>query len=118
MTRAPAKQQHQLAVRFALKHMMGKLKNSRDYKSTLKQFKEFIDKKDKLPQHSITYFIYYDLDDLVFKMASELQIPHNTMVLVRGVVPSKLEKKEEKRIEDYRFDWMGGGAPSSVKDHE
>src|SRR5690348_14483434 len=89
-----------------LTELITKLKNTRDFKSMLKQFKEFIDKKDRLPQATCSYFLYYDLDELAYKMASELQIPHNSLVLVKGVVPSKKDgAKLQKTIEDYPYNW-------------
>src|SRR5690349_18230860 len=90
-----------------LTELITKLKNTRDFKSTLKQFKDFIDKKDRLPQATCSYFLYYDLDELAYKMASELQIPHNSLVLVKGVVPSKKDLKLDKVIEDYPYNWCG-----------
>ena len=87
-----------------LNELITKLKNSNDFKHYKKIFKEFIDKKDRGPQLNF-YYLHFDLDELKFKIASELDITYNTLVLVRGVVPSKKELKEEKRIEDYQFEW-------------
>ena len=88
-----------------IKELITKLKNSRDYKHHLKLFKEFIDKKDRFPKGSIRYFLYYDLDELRFKISSELEIPHNSVVLTTGFVPPRSEKKEEKVVQDYQFGW-------------
>lgn len=88
-------------AKYILTELITKLKNSGDYKTVLKRFKEFMDKKD-CSTNPINYFLYFDLDMLEFKIGSEFDIPYNTLVLVMGVVPSK-KSKEEKRIEYYQF---------------
>lgn len=87
-----------------LAELITKLKNTNDFKHHKKLFKEFIEKKDRGPQLNF-YYLHYDLDDLRYKISSELDITYNTLVLVRGVVPSRKDPKEEKKIEDYQFEW-------------
>lgn len=90
-----------------LQTLINKLQNSNDYKKHLKLFKEFIDKKDRFPYNSLKYYLYFDLDELAFKIATDLDIPHNSLVLLTGFVPSKKEAKDEKIVQDYQFEWMG-----------
>lgn len=87
-----------------LTELITKLKSSRDYKHHYKLFKEFINKKDRGPQLNF-YYLHYDLDELRFKISNEIDITYNTLVLVRGIVPSKKDLKEEKKVEDYQFEW-------------
>ena len=88
-----------------LTELITKLKSSRDYKHHYKLFKEFIAKKDgPSTAHVLHYYLYYDLDELKFKINSEYEITYNSLVLVRGDVPSR-KSKEEKKIEDYQFEW-------------
>jgi hypothetical protein len=90
-----------------LAELITKLKNSRDYKHHLKLFKEFIEFRDRpMRDGNIHYFLYFDLDELKFKIGSEIDITYNTLVLVRGIVPSKHDKKQEKKIEEYGYGWM------------
>ena len=89
-----------------LTELITKLKNSRDYKHHLKLFKEFIAKKDgPATAHVLHYYLYFDLDELKFKISSEYDITYNSLVLTTGSVPSRKSKNEEKKIEDYQFEW-------------
>ena len=88
-----------------LTELITKLKNSREYSHHLKLFKEFINKKDRGPQLNF-YYLHFDLDELRFKISNEIDITYNTLVLSKGIVPSKKEPKEEKKIEDYSYGWM------------
>lgn len=91
-----------------LTELITQLKNTREYKSTLKSFKEFIDKKDRIPR-PVHYYLYYDLDDLKIKMGSEYDITYNSIVLNKAVVPERGVIKKEKEISDYQFEWISEG---------
>lgn len=87
-----------------LNELITKLKNSREYKQHRRNFISFIDKKD-LTTTPTTFYLYFDLDDLEYKIAMDLVIPHNSLVLAKSVVPSKHEKNVDKAVEDYQFEW-------------
>ncbi len=70
----------------------------------VKKFKDFMDSKDMGP-NPITYYLYYDVDYNQYKIASEYDITFNCIVLQKGFVPSKHDKKSEKSIVDYRYEW-------------
>ena len=102
MTRAPAFSTTKKAPT-ELTQLILKLKNTKDYRWHKKKFEIFIDKKDPLANDSLTYFLYYDFDSLTYGIDSEISIPHNTLVLLKGIVPSKIlvdRKGAQKRIEE------------------
>ncbi len=89
-----------------LKLLIERLTCTKDYKHHKKLFKEFIDKKDRGPYQPINYYLYYDIDFNKFGIASEYDITFNCIVLSKAVVPSKHDKKSEKSVIDYQFEWM------------
>lgn len=78
------------------------LKKDIGYKTWVLQFKNTVERKDRIPV-LIKYFLVYDLDDKTYSIKSEYQVTYNMIVLQTAIIPSKKDVKTGITIEDYKW---------------
>jgi hypothetical protein len=76
----------------ALAALVDAIKTDREYKTQVKDFKEWVTTKDKT-RDWLKYFLVYDIDQRKFKNRSAYNITQNHIVLWDGYLPP-LDKKE------------------------
>lgn len=79
-------------------------RNSRDFKSKVKQFKEFCNKKDRMTHPYHTYMIL-DVEDMEYKIRSEWNITHNQIVVMKCQIPPKSDKDPVIEIKEVKYAW-------------
>ena len=84
--------------------MLSIKRNSRDYKSKLKKFKEFCYNKDRMT-HPYNSYLIFDVDDLQYKLTSEWNITYNQIVVAQCQIPAKKDKDVIPTIKEITYAW-------------
>jgi hypothetical protein len=79
------------------------LKKDSAYKTWVLQFKNLVERKDRLSTAELKYYLVYDLDEKSFSIKSEYQTNYNMITLKVATIPPKKEIKKDVVIEDYKW---------------